>query len=192
MCDPFNEYPPESRADRSLRRIPSHPRKSPRLRGSRKRDDDCAVHTFLAEYPPLLMATTAYFAMMADLISRPVEAGGVLIGPIDHDSVTHYVPDATGRATTASFTFDHEQINELLRRYVPLGLDVKGVGHSHPAGCLAPSSGDLQFVCDCFTKASPSECDRFYLPIVVGKRLFPYVVYRGDAPVTVYSQLILF
>lgn len=147
---------------------------------------------FLDEYPPLLMATTAWQAMMTDLTTRPVEAGGLLIGPSGHEAVTHYVPDLSGEATAVTFTFDHVRLNELLRQYVPLGLDAKGVAHSHPEGCLTPSGGDLQFVRDCFAKASPGECDRFYMPIVVGRRLFPYVVCRAEALVTLYSQLILF
>lgn len=145
----------------------------------------------LDDCPPLLMATSAWFSMMNDLTSRPVEAGGMLIGPSGHDSVTHYVPDLTGSATTASFTFDHVGNNEVLRQFVKLGLDAKGVAHSHPFGCLTPSGGDLEFVRNCFGCASV-DCDRFYLPIVVGKRLFPYIVLRRDPLVVLYAQLILF
>ena len=115
-----------------------------------------------------------------------------LIGPTGHDAVTHYVPDTSGQATGVSFTFDHHGNNALLRQYAPLGLDAKGVGHSHPTGCLRPSLGDLRFVQDCFDLASPAELDRFYLPIVVGRRLFPYVILRGDPLMTIYSRLILF
>jgi|CXWL01.1.fsa_nt_gi proteasome lid subunit RPN8/RPN11 len=147
---------------------------------------------FLEEYPPLLMATTAWYDMLTDLTTRPTEAGGLLIGPTGHDAVTHYVPDTAGQATGVSFTFDHHGNNALLRRYAPLGLDAKGVGHSHPTGCLRPSQGDLRFVQDCFDLASPAELDRFYLPIVVGRRLFPYVILRGDPLMTIYSRLILF
>ena len=159
--------------------------------GSRRRTD-VDDPRLLDDLPPLLMTTTAWLLMMTDLTSRPVEAGGVLIGPSGHDAVTHYVPDLTGHATGASFTFDHERINQTLRQYVPLGLDAKGIAHSHPSGCLTPSLGDLDFVFDCFATVSADDVERFYLPIVVGRRLFPYTVFRGNPLVTVCSQLILF
>lgn len=189
MCD-FIEFDPFTDV-RPTRPVPPAKRSLSRAKKRKLRRLSAAGdHSFLEDFPPLLMATTAWQATMAHLTGRPPEAGGILIGPINHDAVTNYVPDLTGLATTASFTFDHEQLNELLRRYVPLGFDAKGVAHSHPAGCLAPSGGDLRFVSDCFAKSS--ELDRFYMPIVVGKRLFPYVVYRGESPVAIYSQLILF
>lgn len=186
----FSEVFPEHLNDREIRSVP--PPKRSRSRVGHNSKVASVDPDFLEDCPPLLMATTAWQTMMADLTTRPPEAGGVLIGPVDHDAVTHYVPDSTGRATSASFTFDHMRINEMLRHYVPLGLDAKGVAHSHPYGCFALSGGDLQFVSDCFAKAPQLEFDRFYMPIVVGKRVFPYIVYRRESPVAVFSQLILF
>src|SRR5437660_541313 len=96
--------------------------------------------------PTILMAKTAYEHGMRALARRPPEAGALLIGPAGHRSVTHVIPDETGHATAASFTWDHRALNATLAQYTALGLDAKGFLHTHPGHCRRLSEGDLEFV----------------------------------------------
>jgi proteasome lid subunit RPN8/RPN11 len=142
--------------------------------------------------PVMQIAAPAYFRIMSDLTTRPPEAGGVLVGPQDHDAVTHYFPDETGDGTPVSFTFDHVRLNRLLSRLAAVGLDAKGVVHSHPSGCPTPSQGDLAYVDRCFALAKDQPLSRFLLPIVCGRRIFPYVVLHDRPWLAQFAQVVLF
>ena len=130
--------------------------------------------------------------MMEYITGRMPETAGVLIGPKGHDAVTHFVPDEAGDSRPASFTLGHLKLNEILAKYLPAGLDGKGIVHSHPASCTSPSSGDLAYVAKCFQVAKNGSLDRFLLPIVVGERFHPYVVFRNEPDIPRFAQVVLF
>lgn len=123
----------------------------------------------------LLMAKTAYEAGMDFLGGREPEAAGLLIGPKRHRSVTHFVPDMTGKSTPGSFTWDHDGLNKILRQYLPLGLDAKGFWHSHPSGCRRLSQGDLSFVKRVFS--TPGNDETVLMPLFVDGACHPFIVH---------------
>lgn len=165
-----------------IHHTPPSPR--PRKRRSRRRQ-----HHRLT--PVILMAQTVYQDIINHLATKPPEAGGVLIGPRDHRSVSHYVPDDTGTSSPTSFTFDHKRLNEILRDYVRLGLDAKGFVHSHPPGVHRLSSGDHAFIRTQLSnpKNTPGE---ILMPIVVGREIIPYIVYADQPQRSVEAELRLF
>ncbi len=69
--------------------------------------------------PVMQIASTTFIELMDYLTRRPPEAAGVLIGPKNHDAVTHFVADETGEPTAVSFTLGHVKLNHLLAKYVP-------------------------------------------------------------------------
>ncbi len=127
--------------------------------------------------PALQMTQTVYSQLMKDLLRTPPEAGGALIGPRDCELITHYVPNA-GERTETSFTLDHETLNRQLARCLEVGLDLKGIVHSHPAGVHSPSSGDRRYLERLLGNPRNQEATTFAFPIVCDGRLWPYVAVR--------------
>lgn len=113
--------------------------------------------------------------MINYLCDRDPEAAGILLGPVNDDVlITHFVPDATGKSTPASFALDGPELSRLLKRVKPAGIHCKGIAHTHPRGVTEPSTGDLRYLRGLFAKpgADPSP---FFMPIVCNGRLYPYV-----------------
>ena len=145
--------------------------------------------------PIVLMTQPVYIAILAKL-TWPPEKGGLLIGPKDHEAVTHFHLDDSGEATDASFTFDHAALNDALKGYVAAGLDCKGYVHVHPPGCDRPSYGDLAAVRALFAKQKNGGLHRFLLPIIASGQLHPFVIERQDlangGDCARYGKLVLF
>ena len=116
----------------------------------------------------------------------------MLLGPKGTSVVTHYVIDAKGKATAASFTLDAFSLNRMLKKALECDLDCKGLVHSHPAGCTQPSSGDLAYVRKSFANEKNKDLTEFLLPIFCGGILIPYVVRPREERVVQMAQLILF
>jgi hypothetical protein len=152
-------------------------------------DDDSHIFERLAL---IQMSHTAYDFMMDYLTSHPPERAVALIGPKEHDAVTHVLIDEHGESTPASHTFGHVLMNGKLKVFIAAGLDVKGIGHTHPFGVTWPSHGDLVYVEKCFAADKHGTLDRFLLPIICGQRLYPYVVFRDQPLVAEPAQVILF
>src|SRR5207245_2905285 len=93
--------------------------------------------------------------------------------------ITHFVPDRTGHSTPASFELGTDELNEILRRMKPAGINCKGIGHTHPTGVPSPSHGDLVYLRRVFGLPANADPAQFYMPIVCGGRLFPYVYTQG-------------
>ena len=137
--------------------------------------------------PVLKMTQSAFCECMQELTSRRPEAGGMLLGPKDDDDlVTVYIHDETGKATTASFTSDEVRLNVILLQYRERGLNCKGLIHSHPAGVISPSGGDLAYVRKVFANDHNEAAGQFFLPIICADRMYPYLV-RQDAPHRILS-----
>jgi proteasome lid subunit RPN8/RPN11 len=113
--------------------------------------------------------------MMNYLCDRDPEAAGILLGPAGDDIlITHFIPDATGRSSPASFELDGPELTRVLRRMKPAGIQCKGIVHTHPAGLTSPSQGDLAYLRKLFAKPG-SDQSPFFVPIVCNGRLYPYV-----------------
>ncbi len=141
--------------------------------------------------PAMRMTQAAYRAVMAHLTSVAPEAGGMLLGPKGSSLVTHYVPDHKGRATPVSFTVDAKSLNVVLKQYLECDLDAKGLVHSHPAGCNHPSAGDHRYVRRAFANDKNQGLTEFYLPIVCGSELFPYLISISDLDTIQTADLVL-
>ena len=118
--------------------------------------------------------------MLDYLLAREPESAGLLLGPTNDDLlITHFVPDRTGRGTSASFELGTDELNDMLKRAKPAGINCKGIGHSHPAGISSPSHGDLIYLQRVFGLPTNADTAQFYMPIVCGGRLYPYVYTQG-------------
>ena len=149
-------------------------------------DDDSARERPVPETatvePVLKMTQSAFLECMHELTSRRPESGGMLLGPVDDDDlVSVYIHDKNGKATAASFTIDEVRLNVILHRFRERGLNCKGLIHSHPAGVTSPSGGDLAYVRKVFANDNNQAAGQFFLPIICGDRMYPYLV-RQDAP----------
>ncbi|MBL9085160.1 MAG: Mov34/MPN/PAD-1 family protein [Planctomycetales bacterium] len=128
----------------------------------------------------LKITQPAFRQLLEFLLEREPEAAGLLLGPANDDLlVTHFVPDLTGRGTPASFELGTVELNEVLQWMKPAGINCKGIAHSHPAGFVSPSHGDLNYLRRVFGLPSNSAAGQFYMPIVSGGRLYPYVYAQG-------------
>lgn len=126
------------------------------------------------------LTRAVYEEIMKALTSRPPEAGGLLLGPRNHHAVTHFYLDETARATATTFTLDDVGMNRVLKDYKACGIDAKGIVHSHPHGCRAPSNPDLEYVRRLFANPKNAETPEILLPIVCGGKFLPYVITRED------------
>jgi proteasome lid subunit RPN8/RPN11 len=159
------------------------------------RDDDPLPREgtpIFSRIPVMQLSHTAYDQMLDYLTDHPPERAVALIGPKDHDAVTHVLIDESGDSTPASFTLGHVLLNEKLKTFVAAGLDVKGIAHSHPLACCWPSQGDLRYVAKCFENDKQGLLDRFLLPIVCGQRLYPYLVFSDQPRAAQLAQVVLF
>jgi proteasome lid subunit RPN8/RPN11 len=162
-------------AHRKQHRTESTPRETTRPIDEEQVDQD--------EPLPLMMMKITQPAlrdMLGYLLAREPESAGLLLGPTNDDLlITHFVPDRTGRGTSASFELGTDELNDVLKRMKPAGINCKGIGHSHPAGISSPSHGDLIYLRRVFGLPSNADAAQFYMPIVCGGRLYPYVYAQG-------------
>ncbi|MFO0849903.1 MAG: Mov34/MPN/PAD-1 family protein [Gemmataceae bacterium] len=150
----------------------------PALCGCRLRNGEALLPPVKPSRPAVLMTQTVYSRLLKHLLRTPPEAGGALIGPRDCELVTHYVPNA-GERTETSFTLDHETLNRQLARFLEVGLDLKGIVHSHPAGVHSPSTGDRHYLERLLGNPKNQQATTFAFPIVCDGRLWPYVAVRA-------------
>ncbi len=144
-----------------------------------RRDDVADVEEPLVS-PVMKITQPALHSLLDYLLTCEPEAAGLLVGPKNDDVlVTDFVPDLTGRGTPGSFELGTDALNDLLKRIKPAGINCKGIAHSHPAGIAAPSHGDLIYLRRIFGLPGNSAAVQFYMPIVCGGRLYPYVYTQG-------------
>jgi proteasome lid subunit RPN8/RPN11 len=128
----------------------------------------------------LKITQAAYQETMRYLLSRPPEAAGILLGPANEDVLaTHFIPDTSGRATAVSFALDAKSLNRTLMRHKPVGLNCKGIVHSHPPGLPQPSSGDMTYFRRLFAMPKNAFAGPLFVPIVCRGRLFNFAFARG-------------
>jgi proteasome lid subunit RPN8/RPN11 len=125
------------------------------------------------------MLRASYIDAMKQLSARLPEQAGVLIGRIDSPVVTHFVLDKNGRGSPVRFELDGTFLNGELRKFLELQMEAKGFVHSHPANCTRLSAGDLRYL-QRIWKNPNNDCERIFMPIVVGRKMHAYVVDRDD------------
>ena len=144
--------------------------------------------------PPVLrIACEVYRQVLFELSYRPVESGGLLLGPIGSNAITGFHFDDSALCSGATYTPDHVALNRLLKeRWIPSGIDFKGFAHSQPSGCAWLSVGDLRYIRRLLLKND--DMDVFAAPIVVAAhyQLCPLVVTRNRPDVATRAELVLF
>lgn len=128
----------------------------------------------------LKLSRRVYAQIMDTVGTLPPECGGVL-GAREDGLVTEFFFDAAGRRTPTGYAPDVAAINELLvRDWMPRGVLMAGIVHSHANGNSVPSCGDVGYGTRILQALDT--VDRFYLPIVTQKNgqaeLFCYAVYQ--------------
>ena len=143
--------------------------------------------------PVLHVAGEVYGEMLFELSRRPVESGGLLLGPIGSNAITGFHFDDSALCSGATYTPDHVTLNRLLKeRWIPSGIDFKGFAHSHPSGCAWLSAGDIRYIRRLLSKND--DMDVCAAPIVVAAQyqLCPLVVTRDRPDVAQRAELVLF
>lgn len=124
------------------------------------------------------IAREAHTEMIEYLMSRPSEAGGVLLGPVGESLLTQFYADEGGACTASTYTPDARSLNRHLEdEWNPAGLELKGFAHSHPAGVSNLSDGDIDYIARLLERNPHWRI--FVAPIVLPEafRLIPYIVY---------------
>jgi proteasome lid subunit RPN8/RPN11 len=137
----------------------------------------------------LKMTPSVHRLICSTLVWAGSEQGGLLIGPADEPLVTHFILDDEAVSTATSFEVNAERMNARLRPFLQLGMNCKGIVHSHPPGVTSPSNGDQHYVQRSLANPRNQKAVEFYLPIVCDGCLYPWILQRDEQPR--FAQLIL-
>lgn len=129
--------------------------------------------------PVMPFTRATYIEIMQEMVSEPPERACLLLGHVNSPLVTHYVMDETGESSPLHFRFDDVALNAALRKYLGVQMEAKGFCHSHPRGCTRLSGGDLEYLRRIWANPK-NDCERILMPIVVGNKMYPYVVDRAS------------
>jgi proteasome lid subunit RPN8/RPN11 len=121
----------------------------------------------------------ALYQLMHQLCDKPIESGGILLGPAGTRDITHFYFDQGAACTGSSYSPDYRTLNRKLREeWEPAGLQLRGFVHSHPGSLDRLTDGDMNYIKRLLTK----NCDMntFIAPIVLPNQhaIHPYVVSR--------------
>ena len=114
----------------------------------------------------LRISWDVYHRIRQTLGTLPPECGGVL-GAGPDGVVTEFLFDRTGRSTPEGYAPDVGAINRVLEEdWMPRGILMVGIVHSHAHGIDTPSCMDVNY--GMHILQALDTVDRFYLPIVTG------------------------
>ena len=112
------------------------------------------------------ISRSALDAIIENIGSKRPETGGMLIGPIGGDKITHFVFDEEASVSSITYSPSFEELSVLCDIAAEKGYTLKGFCHSHPCGCSQPSYGDMEYVRKFFRENEKLE--KFYMPILTG------------------------
>jgi len=141
----------------------------------------------------LRMAREVLREMLIELMGRPPETGGILLGPIGSEDITQFCFDVGGRCSDATYSPDHSTLSRLLKEvWIPSGIDFKGFAHSHPHGYDRLSPGDLAYITRLLIRNPDMRV--FAAPIVLPSeyRWLPFIVSREALGRPILADLVLF
>jgi proteasome lid subunit RPN8/RPN11 len=111
------------------------------------------------------LARDAYDDIAKQIGTRPAESGGALGCREGDDVIRYFEFDKSSRNSGVTYSPDHVGLNEMFRSdWNPRGIRLAGFVHSHPAGCVRPSGGDLNYA-ERILAAIP-DLPHLFLPIV--------------------------
>ena len=113
----------------------------------------------------LILTKNVYAQILNTIGKRPPECGGIL-GAGENGIITEFFFDETGKSTRSGYAPDVKAVNEILANdWMPRGILMVGIVHSHVNGVDVPSCGDINYGIRILQALDT--VDRFYLPIVV-------------------------
>lgn len=124
------------------------------------------------------------FSQIRDTIGmHPPECGGVL-GAREGEIVTEFYFDEYGTGSADRYVPNVQMINDMLiHEWMPRGILMVGIVHSHSNGNEVPSCGDISYGMRILQALDT--VDRFYLPIVTiqegNVRMNGYVVEQDES-----------
>jgi hypothetical protein len=108
----------------------------------------------------------ALYQMMRQLSYGYGERGGILLGPVGSNRITHFYYDRSGACTGSSYSPDYVTLNRKMREeWLPAGLDMKGFAHSHPGNLDSLTAGDMSYIKKLLNKNT--DMNMFIAPIVL-------------------------
>jgi proteasome lid subunit RPN8/RPN11 len=123
------------------------------------------------------MTEACHESVMDDLTRRRPEHAGALFGPVGCDYLITNYESFTSGGTPSTFSVDGPKLTEMIRVRKPLGLELRGIVHSHPAGVTSLSWGDIDYVTQILNHPKNDQ-SHLFMPIVCRHRFLPYVVSR--------------
>jgi hypothetical protein len=136
-------------------------------------------HDVCTEMAAIRINRKAFYELMHKLSSRPAESGGILLGPVGTNDITHFYFDRGGACTGGSYSPDYITLNRKMREeWLPAGLDMKGFAHSHPGSLDRLTAGDMSYIKKLLSK-NP-DMNMFVAPIVLPNqyRINPLIISR--------------
>jgi hypothetical protein len=123
----------------------------------------------------------ALYDIMNTIGTRSAETGGILLGPIGTNYVTHFYFDRGGACTGSTYSPDYLTLSRKMREeWLPAGLDMRGFAHSHGSSMDRLSAGDMKYIRRLMDKNT--DMDMFIAPIVLPNQyaIRPLVVSRNN------------
>lgn len=115
-------------------------------------------------HPPLAFSRDTVQRIFDTIGSCPPESGGIL-GAGSDGIVAHFYYDHTGERTEDGYAPDISAVNDVLEnQWLPKGVYMVGIVHSHAHHNIAPSCGDIAY--GIHILQALDTVDRFFLPIV--------------------------
>jgi hypothetical protein len=121
----------------------------------------------------------AFYELMHQLSSRPAERGGILLGPVGTNYITHFYFDRGGICTPGTYSPDCVTLNRKLRQlWRPAGLEIKGIAHSHKGNLDSLTAGDMSYIKRLLSR-NP-HMNTFIAPVVLPNqyKIQPFIISR--------------
>ena len=112
----------------------------------------------------LKLTQSIYLQILATIGKHSPECGGILGGTVAGE-ITEFFFDSTGESSPMGYTPDVEAVNQMLiDDWMPRGILMQGIVHSHAEQNTVPSCGDVGYGIRILQALDT--VDSFYLPIV--------------------------
>jgi hypothetical protein len=163
------------------------------MRHSQKTNQKSKTDRSQSSIPPIVMTRDVRCQIMCTIATRRPEAGGILLGPIGSMDVTAYHFDSTATTSTSTYTPDHIALRRKMQElWIPSGIDMKGLVHSHPGRFDRLSGGDMIYIRRLLEK-NP-DLSFFIAPIVIPQefRIQPIIVLADKPDIQCPTRLELF
>jgi hypothetical protein len=136
-------------------------------------------HDIFIEMKKISISRKVFYKLINRLSSRTVESGAILLGPANSNAITHFYFDRGATCNGSSYSPDYKYLNRKMRdEWLPAGLDMKGIAHSHPGNLACLTYGDMSYIRRLMSK-NP-DMNTFVAPIVLPyqKSIHPMVISR--------------